>query len=141
MSRNTTFRVKEFEAFTKKQATAFVQRGQLAGQRELREILGPQFGARTGREYTKGGKTHTASAPGEAPAVDSGRLRQSALMHPIDYDGSLVIGSVGVATDYAEALELGTEKMEPRPFVSRLATEKERVEKISRIAAQTLKNG
>ena len=31
----------------------------------------------TGREYKRGGKIHKASAPGEPPAVDTGRLRGS----------------------------------------------------------------
>ena len=141
MPSRTTFNIAGFQSLTRQVAIDVVRRGQTAAQRELQEILGPQFGARTGRVYERGnGTAHRASAPGQAPAVDTGRLRQSALAHPIQIEGNKVIGAVGVATPYALSLEIGTERIEPRPFVSRLSNEPQRSERIQRIAAQALPN-
>jgi hypothetical protein len=75
-----------------------------------------------GRAYTRGTVTHVASAPGAAPAPDTGRLRNSTQGEVFAAsDGAL--GIVSVNTEYAAALELGTEKIAPRPFISRLATD------------------
>ncbi|HPE48701.1 MAG TPA: hypothetical protein PLR76_09895 [Hyphomonas sp.] len=72
----------------------------------------------SGRLYRKGkGTVHRASAPGEPPAPNTGRLRQAAAT------GAEVIGTTGIVsvnTEYAAALEYGTERMAPRPFLSRL---------------------
>jgi len=76
----------------------------------------------TGRAYKRGSVVHVASAPGAAPAPDTGRLRSSTQGEVLaTTDGA--IGFVSVNTEYAAALELGTEKMAARPFVSRLATD------------------
>lgn len=69
----------------------------------------------SGRIYKRRGVVHRASAPGQPPAPDTGRLRQSV--------SSEVIGTTGIVSvnaEYAAALELGTEKRAPRPFISRL---------------------
>lgn len=139
MPPRTTFNISGFDQLTKDVAVKVVRRGQLAAQRELQEILGPQWGPRTGQVYERSnGASHTASREGEAPAIDTGRLRQSAQMHSIEFEGEKVIGAVGVATPYAFRLEIGDEKRGPRPFVSRLSSERARSEKIQRIAAQVL---
>lgn len=89
--------------------------------------------AGTGRVY--GG--HQASAPGEPPAVDTGRLRGSIStnwtgsgMRKGNVDGAAQSGdgieapvgreftvSVGSAAPYASWLEYGTKKMAARPFI------------------------
>ena len=69
---------------------------------------------RTGRSYTRRGVTHIASSPGNAPAPDTGRLRQS--LQTL-YDTSALVGTVNAATAYAAALEFGTSRIEPRPFM------------------------
>ena len=46
----------------------------IEGENILSDIL---TGPRTGRIYRRGGVVHQASAPGEAPASDTGELRQS----------------------------------------------------------------
>ena len=75
-----------------------------------------------GRAYKRGTVTHVASAPGAAPAPDTGRLRNSTQGEVFaTSDGA--VGIVSVNTEYAAALELGTEKIAPRPFISRLASE------------------
>ncbi len=68
---------------------------------------------KTGREYKRGGKIHRASAPGEAPAVDSGHLQNSIQPDfPTRLKGVLTIGS-----ETGILLELGTNAIAPRPFV------------------------
>jgi hypothetical protein len=76
-----------------------------------RAIQGPP---KTGREYPRGAngdKIHRASAPGEAPATDTGALVSSTYLSRIDADTQ----AIGSRLDYAFYLEFGTLKMEPRP--------------------------
>ena len=72
-----------------------------------------QRGPKTGVTYRKynPNRTHTASAPGEAPATDTGRLASS-----VDYkrDGKLA-ATVGSLVVYAAMLEFGTGRIDPRP--------------------------
>lgn len=60
----------------------------------------------TGRASKRGGKIHRASAPGEPPAVDTGRLRSS-ITHDVQVQGNEVVGLVGTNIEYARRLELG----------------------------------
>lgn len=73
-----------------------------------------QAGQKSGKIYTRRGVSHHASAPGESPASDTGRLVQSGRTQ---YDQERIAGLVIFSTKYAEPLELGTEKMEPRPYL------------------------
>jgi HK97 gp10 family phage protein len=76
-----------------------------------------------GRAYKRGKtKTHIASRPGDPPAPDTGRLRNST-QSEVFRTGDGAIGIVSVNTEYARALELGTEKIAPRPFLARTLTE------------------
>ncbi len=73
-----------------------------------------QRGPKTGRTYTRGKtRTHQASAPGEAPATDTGTLvsRVNREMHDSGRSGS-VFSDV----DYAGTLERGNAKIDPRPY-------------------------
>lgn len=85
-------------------------------------------GAKHGRTYRKGAikgrskadrgstigyKFHRASAPGEAPAVDTGVLMNSIRVQMT----SDVEGMVYTNTDYAPVLEFGGAKMAARPFL------------------------
>ena len=56
------------------------------------------------------------SAPGEAPAVDTGRLRAS-ITHRVEMESGEVVGYVGTNVEYAPYLEFGTTRMKPRPFM------------------------
>lgn len=70
---------------------------------------------KTGRLYKRrGGKMHQASAPGEPPASDYGRLVNSIRT---DYDLQASIGTVTASTKYAAGLEFGTARMAARPFM------------------------
>lgn len=74
----------------------------------------------TGRVYWAGkGRTHQASAPGEPPAPDTGELRRR-IFTEVQRGPREVRGLITANTEYAAALELGTERMAARPFLSRL---------------------
>jgi len=55
---------------------------------------------------------HRASAPGDPPAVDTGRLRQS-----IRREVSGNVGLVGTDLDYGKKLQFGTRKVAARPWL------------------------
>lgn len=81
-----------------------------------------QRGTKSGIEYQKYSprRTHRASAAGEAPATDTGRLANS-----IQADIQGKQATVFTNLEYAPWLEFGTQKIEPRPFMVP-AMEKER---------------
>jgi len=72
-----------------------------------------QRGPASGATYEKYNprRTHRASAPGEAPATDTGRLASS-----VNYkkDGAMS-ATVGSEIVYAAMLEFGTSRIAPRP--------------------------
>jgi hypothetical protein len=73
-----------------------------------------QRGPKTGRVYSRGrGRFHQASAPGEAPASDSGTLA-SRVFHETHDSG--ISGTVFSDVDYAGKLEAGNERIAPRPY-------------------------
>lgn len=102
-------------------------RGVVMGTEEVRNEMVSLImnGQKTGRLYyrqglsklSKSGKSfsggHRASAPGEAPASDTGRLVNSITT---SYDTNNLVGTVTTRTAYAAALEYGTLKMSPRPY-------------------------
>ena len=71
-------------------------------------------GSKTGRTYTRRGVVHQASAPGEPPAADLGGLHTS-ISVKLDFGGLRAFINAGAS--YAAALEYGTARMEPRPFM------------------------
>lgn len=74
-----------------------------------RAIQGPP---KTGREYPRGrNKTHRASAPGQAPATDTGTLVSSIY----NEDRGRNAKAIGSRLPYAFYLEFGTFKMDARP--------------------------
>lgn len=67
-----------------------------------------------GRIYIYGGYVHQASAPGEAPATDTGGLWASYQVY-IEETSDGTIGIVGSDNPNAANLEYGTSKIAPRP--------------------------
>lgn len=73
-----------------------------------------QTGPKTGRVYNRGrGRYHQASAPGEAPATDTGTL--ASRIYQEANDGGMS-ASVFSDVDYAGTLERGGGKIAPRPY-------------------------
>lgn len=80
-------------------------------------------GQRSGRVYqvSKTGKLHTASAPGEPPAVLWGQLRRSITHSRPRWDGWTIAADVGTNVEYARRLEFGgihTTKFAQRAMVA-----------------------
>ena len=73
-----------------------------------------QRGPASGRVYQRQNprRTHQASAPGEAPQSDTGRLASSIFF---EVDGALT-ATVGSRLAYAQWLEYGTTRMAQRPY-------------------------
>lgn len=67
------------------------------------------FAVSRGRNYGK----HTASKPGDAPNVDTGRLAGSIQVDPVDE----VTFLVGTNVEYAPHLEFGTREIAARPWL------------------------
>ena len=79
-------------------------------ERESKESMS---GPKHGREYPqKNGKMHQASAPGEAPAIDTSLLVNSIQSKM----AGLLTGIVFTNTEYAPPLEFGSVHMAARPF-------------------------
>lgn len=72
-----------------------------------------QRGPATGEIYEKYNprRTHQASAPGEAPATDTGRLASSVVTNDV---GPMTV-EVETDVEYGPWLEFGTQRIAPRP--------------------------
>lgn len=68
--------------------------------------------AGTGRQYGR----HRASAPGQPPATDTGRLAAS-VREELGRDSKGLVEVIGTDVRYARFLELGTRTTAPRPFL------------------------
>jgi phage gpG-like protein len=74
-----------------------------------------QKGQRSGRTYRRRSVTHTASAAGEPPKTDSGRLVAS--IRPVFGNMSAEVGSLANIAKYGGMLEEGTKNMAARPWL------------------------
>lgn len=70
---------------------------------------------KSGVIYRRRGVSHQASAPGEAPATDTGFLINS-IATAYQNDPPIFIGTVTISASYAAALEYGTARVAARPF-------------------------
>lgn len=101
-----TVAAEEFEKL-RKPAEAAVLKAELFLEGRVKEKL---TGDRHGRTYRvqKGSKvTYVASAPGEAPASPTAKLRQSITHTLPEWVGDVVSGTVGTAMPQARILDLG----------------------------------
>jgi len=73
-------------------------------------------GNKSGRVYQRGAVSHTSSAPGEAPANDTGRLVNSISSYLVKANAEAVVTAGRGLVKYARMLEFGTSKMAARPF-------------------------
>lgn len=105
-------KARDIERELKKALFAAAQRVE----REAKESIAR--GPKSGRLYKRRGVAHRASAPGEAPATDTGRLINSvsSYLDTTNLTGFVVAGRGVVA--YARHLEYGTAAMAERPFLA-----------------------
>jgi len=71
----------------------------------------------TGRNYTRGGVTHTASIAGQPPATDQGNLANNITIDISTKSNGSVVGQIISSAPYSKELEFGTTNMEARPFM------------------------
>jgi hypothetical protein len=95
-------------------------------------------GPKSGRVYRRRGVVHQASAPGEAPASDTGGLVNA---RRTDLNEQDVSGILAFTSRHASPLEHGTRNMAPRSFARRalMETREQIVAAISRNAAAQLR--
>jgi HK97 gp10 family phage protein len=79
--------------------------------------LSIQREVKTGKAYVRGTVTHIASAAGQAPANDTGRLVNSINTSQSSDKMVVYIKAGEGVVDYAVHLEYGTRNMAPRPFM------------------------
>lgn len=96
-------------------------------------------GGKTGKVYRRGKVTHVASAPGEAPATDTGRLVNSIHIEAVDNGDAVKVSAGSGVVKYAAMLEFGTSRMEARPFMGpALAKAKPEIEALMKRAVVTV---
>jgi len=69
-------------------------------------------GAKSGQQYFSNGRRHQSSAPGQAPANNTGALVRSIKVKKNGREAT-----ISIEKDYAIYLEFGTSKMRARPFI------------------------
>jgi len=79
---------------------------------EADAIKSIQRGTKTGKTYKRGDTSHQASAPGEAPATDTGSFVNS-IRAVIDES----VAFVGTNDERGMWFEWGTTKIKPRPWL------------------------
>jgi HK97 gp10 family phage protein len=102
-----------------KQAVASeVNKALFASAQQIRTeaITSIQNGEKSGRWYKRRTVAHRASAPGEAPASDTGRLVNSITAYSGGDGEAFTVAGRGTAL-YAPLLEFGTSRIAPRPFM------------------------
>lgn len=110
---NLTVRTKfnhipQIQASLRPQLSQVVRKTALDVETEVKtEMRGPK----SGRQYRRGSRTHQASAPGQAPAVDLGQYINSIQVENV----SELTSKVGTNVEYAMALEYGSRRIAPRP--------------------------
>lgn len=93
-------------------ARDLLRRGMRVANTAKRVTRGPG----TGRTYMRRGIPHTAAAPGEPFASDSGRLSAS-ITAELGEDGEGLACYVGSDVEYAAAQEMGDSEMPAHPFL------------------------
>lgn len=135
--------IRQFGQDVQDQVTAAIEATALETITTVRKaIQGPP---KTGREYPRGKKgkiVHRASAPGEAPATDTGALVSSTYFTKVDP----FTAAIGSRLAYAFHLEFGTRRMAKRPSWVPAAEKaaprlQKRIERVIREAAARAQKG
>lgn len=101
--------IRAYEGDISKQLGLIVNAAALESVNDVKKaIQGPP---KTGRKYQRGTVVHQASAPGQAPATDTGFLVSSIY----NEDRGYLSKAIGSRLPYAFYLEFGTRKNAPRP--------------------------
>ncbi len=97
---------------------------------------------KSGKVYKRRSVSHRASAAGEAPANDTGRLAGSIGVFPDLEKLETEIGIKRPMVEYAAYLEFGTSRMDERPFVAPAGkqTREKNYQKIKKAVALGIKN-
>lgn len=66
--------------------------------------------------YRSGNTIHHPSFPGNAPAPDTGNLRNS-IHYTVEVENEQTIGRIGTDVEYGKRLEFGDSKVAPRPWL------------------------
>lgn len=129
---------KAFASIEKEVNKALVASGQLL-QGEMRRSIAR--GIKTGDVYQKYNprREHRASAPGQAPASDTGRLANSIQMQPDLKRNRVDVVVDDARVEYAKFLEYGTATIQERPFM-RPAIKKHR-RRIEKAMREAIKRG
>lgn len=114
-------------------AKAAVAGAELVRGEAIKSIQSTSSGQRVTRYRAGGGQyEHTASAPGDAPNTDTGRLASS-----VQVDVKPFGIFVGSTLQYAGHLEFGTSSMEPRPWLNpALESQRRNIERLMIDAAK-----
>lgn len=101
--------IRSFDGDISRQLNLIVNAAALESVNDIKKaIQGPP---KTGRKYQRGTVVHQASAPGQAPATDTGFLVSSIY----NEDRGYLTKAIGSRLDYAFYLEFGTRKIAARP--------------------------
>ncbi len=101
--------IRSFDGDISRQLNLIVNAAALESVNDVKKaIQGPP---KTGRKYQRGTVVHQASAPGQAPATDTGFLVSSIY----NEDRGYLTKAIGSRLDYAFYLEFGTRKIAARP--------------------------
>jgi len=124
MSDGINLKISNLKAFNKKlQATLddnkvkeYVTRGTMMVQNTAKQSI---LAGGTGKTYQKyePRRTHTASAPNQPPASDTGFLASQITMDVDVKPNGTVVGQIISAAPYSKHLEFGTVNMTERPFM------------------------
>jgi len=101
--------IRSFDGDISRQLNLIVNAAALESINDVKKaIQGPP---KTGRKYQRGTVVHQASAPGQAPATDTGFLVSSIY----NEDRGYLSKAIGSRLEYAFYLEFGTRKIAARP--------------------------
>ena len=124
MSDGIDLKINNLKAFNKKlnkklldnKVLEYVTRGTLMVQNTAKKSI---LEGGTGKTYEKYNprRTHTASAPNQSPASDTGFLASQITMDVDVKTNGTVVGQIISAAPYSKHLEFGTTQMTERPFM------------------------